>query len=289
MKEEADSIATSLPSTLSSLWLFFVVVFGWTWFFWILAAASGISAQSPLGAALEVLGVLGPMLGGIGFAYFTQSKESWLQYWSRIIDPRRVRARWYLVIFLFAPGLYAVAVLLDAAWGGHAALLTSERVTPFLSAPPTMVPFLLGVFIYGPIPEELGWRGYALDRLQARWNALASSLILGAIWSLWHLPLFFIKDTLFYNQGAWSAWFWLFVVLVIPTAVIYTWIFNNTRRSTLAAILFHFMSNVTAELANVTDRTNLHSTLLWIVAATVVVGCWGARTLTRNAVRRRGG
>jgi len=120
-------------------------------------------------------------------------------------------------------------------------------VTPFLSAPSTIVPFLLGVFIYGPFPEELGWRGYALDRLQARWNALVSTLILGAIWALWHLPLFFIKDTLFYSQGAWSPWFWLFVVGVIPTAVIYTWIFNNTRRSTLAAILFHFMSNVTYE------------------------------------------
>ncbi len=285
MKEEADKIATSLPSTPCSLWLFFVVVFCWTWFFWILAAALGISAQSPLGAALEVLGLLGPMLGGIGFAYFTQSRESWLEYWSRIIDPKRIRAKWYLIIFLFAPGLYAVAVLLDVASGGNAALLASEKVTPFLSAPSTIFPFLLGVFIYGPIPEELGWRGYALDRLQARWNALASSLILGAIWSVWHLPLFFIKDTLFYSQGAWSAWFWLFVVLVVPTAVIYTWIFNNTRRSTLAAILFHFMSNVTAELANVTDRTNLYSTLLWIATAIVLVGFWGAGTLTRNAVR----
>lgn len=53
----------------------------------------------------------------------------------------------------------------------------------------------------------------------------------------------------------------------------------------LAAILFHFMSNLTAELANVTDRTNLYSTLLWIVAAIVVVGFWGPRTLTRNAIR----
>lgn len=285
MKEKADEIATSLPSTLSSLWLFFAVVFGWTWFFWILAAALGISAQSPLGAALEVLGLLGPMLGGIGFAYFTPSKENWLEYWSRIIDPRRVRAKWYLAIFLFAPCLYAVAVLLDVASGGGAALLTSERVRPFLSAPSTIVPFLLGVFIYGPIPEELGWRGYALDRLQARWNALASSLILGAIWSLWHLPLFFIKDTLFYNQGAWSAWFWLFVVLVIPTAVIYTWIFNNTRRSTLAAILFHFMANLAYVLANLTVRTNLYSALLWIIVAIAVVASWGAGTRWRSARR----
>jgi CAAX protease family protein len=122
-----------------------------------------------------------------------------------------------------------------------------------------------------------------LDRLQARCNALVSSLILGAIWALWHLPLFYIKDTYpHYSQGAWSLWFWLFMVEVIPTAVIYTWIFNNTRRSTLAAILFHFMSNVTAELTNATAGTNFYSTLLWIIAALAIVTLWGAGTLARR-------
>ena len=280
MKEKTDKIVNSPPSTLSNLWLFFVVVFCWTWCFWIAAAALGVSAQSALGIVLEVLGLLGPMVGGIGFTYFTQSKESWLEYWSRIIDPKRIRAKWYLIIFLFVPGLMAVAVLLDVASGGSAVLLISEKVTPFLSAPSTIVPFLLGVFIYGPFPEELGWRGYALDRLQARWNALVSSLTLGAIWALWHLPLFFIKDTLFYSQGVWSPWFWLFVAGVVPTAVTYTWIFNNTRRSTLAAILFHFMSNVTYELANATAGTNVYATLLWIIAAIAVVALWGAGTLS---------
>jgi membrane protease YdiL (CAAX protease family) len=280
MQEKADKLATSPPTTLSSLWLFFVLVFCWTWSFWIAAAVLGVSAQSALGIALEVLGLLGPMLGGIGFTYFTQSKETWLEYWSRIIDPKRIRLKWYLIIFLLVPGLYAAAMLLDIASG--APVLVQERLTPYLSAPLTIIPFLLRVFIYGPVPEELGWRGYALDRLQARWNALVSSLILGAIWAIWHVPLFFIKDTLFYNQGIWSLWFWLFVVEVIPTAVIYTWIFNNTRRSTLAAILFHFMSNVTAEFANVTDRTNMYQTLLWIIAAIVVVALWGAGTLTRR-------
>ena len=282
MNEKADRI---LPrSTLSSPWLFFVLVFFWTWFFWILAAALRISAQSAMGIALEVLGLLGPMLGGIGFSYFTGDNESWREYWSRIVDPKRIPAKWYLVIFLFVPVLMTIAVLLDVALGGSAVLAQiGKRVTPFLSTPLTIIPFALHLFIYGPFPEELGWRGYVLDRLQARWNALVSSLILGAIWALWHLPLFYIKDTYpHYSQGAWSLWFWLFMVEVIPTAVIYTWIFNNTRRSTLAAILFHFTSNVTAELTNATAGTNFYSTLLWIIAALAVVALWGAGTLTRR-------
>jgi membrane protease YdiL (CAAX protease family) len=265
---------------LSSPWLFFGVVFCWTWFFWIAAAALGISAQSALGMVLEGLGLLGPMLGGIGFAYLTQSKESWLEYWSRIVDAKRILPKWYLVIFLFVPGLMAVAVLLDVASGSSVAVvLIREKIATFLSAPSTIV--ALAPAVFSPFPEELGWRGYALDRLQTRWNALVSSLILGAIWSLWHLPLFFIKDTYHYDQGIWSPWFWLFMMGIIPTAVIFTWIFNNTRRSTLAAILFHLMANLTYAVADLTARTNFYSTLLWFIAAIAVIALWGAGTLTR--------
>ncbi len=232
---------------------------------------------------LLLLGLLGPMLGGIVFTYLTQDKDTRREYWSRIVDLNRIPAKWYLVIFLLVPVLMAIAVLLDVALGGNVApVQLGKRVTPFLSAPLTFVPFLLRVFAQGPFPEELGWRGYALDRLQVRWNALVSSLILGVIWALWHLPLFFIKDMLHSVHGIGSPWFCQFMVGIIPMAVILTWIFNNTHRSTLAAILFHFMANLTYELANVTPGTNLYSTLLWIIAAIAVVALWGTGTLTRH-------
>jgi membrane protease YdiL (CAAX protease family) len=238
---------------------------------------------------LLLLGLFGPMVSGICCTYLTQGKEGRREYWSRIVDPTRIPAKWYLVIFLFVPVLMAIAVLLDIASGGNGTLAeVGKRVAPFFSAPWAIVPFALGVFVRGPFPEELGWRGYVLDRLQSRWNALVSSLILGAIWALWHLPLFFIPDMIHSAQGVWSPWFWQFMAGVIPMAVILTWIFNNTRRSTLAAILFHFVANVTYELANVTPGTNLYSTLLWIIAAIAVVALWGAGTLTRReSVRER--
>ena len=69
---------------------------------------------------------------------------------------------------------------------------------------------------------------------------------------------------------------------IIPLSVTFTWIFNNTHRSTLAVILFHFMVVFTDELLNLTMRTDFYSTLLWILAAIVVTIVWGAKTLTRN-------
>lgn len=110
------------PLALNRLWLFFILVFCWTWFFWILAAAFGTSVQTASGKSLLLLGLLGPMLGGIGFTYLAQDKEYQRQYWSRIVDSRRIGAKWCAIVFLFVPVLMAIAVLLDVASGGNETL-----------------------------------------------------------------------------------------------------------------------------------------------------------------------
>ena len=268
-------------SVVASPWFFFIVTLGWSWFFWIPAAVLGISVQTRPGAILGLLGLLGPMLAGIGFTFLTQGKEGRRDYWLRIIDLKRIKPKWALVIFLFVPVMMTLTAILDLLSGGSVAPF-EKTIASFLAQPLSLVPFALGIFFIGPFPEELGWRGYVLDRLQTKWNALSSSLILGVVWAMWHLPLFFIRDTYQYNQGAWSAWFWLFMVGIIPLAVIFTWIFNNTRRSTAAIILFHFMVVFTDELLNLTMRTDIYSTLLWIVAAIIVTVIRGTKTLTRH-------
>ncbi len=283
IKPPPESAATAFPSRrASSPWLFFGAAFSWTWFFWIVAAASGASILTAAGRALIWLGLLGPMLSGIAFTYLTQDRAGRREYWARIVDLRRIPIRWYLTIFLLMPLPIAISLVLDV--GAVRALAHVEAaVSPLLAAPLTIAPFLVGTFFYGPVPEELGWRGYALDRLQARWNALVSSLILGAIWALWHLPLFYVKDAdPHYTQGPWSPWFWMFMAQVVATAVIFTWVFNNTRRSTLAAILVHFIVNLAAGLAGLTVRANVYCTVLWVVAAIAVVAIWGPATLTRR-------
>ncbi len=275
MNERRPAISPHSPP--ASLWLFFGAVFGWSWLFWIVAAGLDASVQMPLGMALLLVGLLGPFLGGIGFACLTLSASGRREYWLRLIDPRRIGAKWYLVILLFVPVLMALAVAFDVLWaGGGAVALIKAKVMPFLAAPSTLVPFLLSIFIKGPLLEEPGWRGYALVQLQARWNALQSSLILGVIWALYHLPLFFMQGSFHHSWGAMSAWFWLFMAQVVCMTIVMTWIFNNTRRSTLGAILFHFVANIAATLGNVTPGTNFFATMLWI-SVTVLVTVAGLK------------
>jgi membrane protease YdiL (CAAX protease family) len=222
------------------------------------------------------------MLGGIVFTYLTEGKEGRRDYWARIFDPRRIPTRWYFVILLMVPVVMGLSAWLDILTGGSVEPFR-ETVAPFLAQPSMLISLAISVLFLGPFPEELGWRGYVLDRLQLRWGALKSSLILGVIWAIWHFPLFFIKGTYQYDQGPWTVWFWTFMIGIIPLTVVFTWIFNNTNRSTLAIILFHFMVVFTDDFLNATTGTNIYSTLLWILAAVIVASVWGQKSLAHKS------
>lgn len=272
--------STSPIPKLSGPRVYFAVTFAWTWFFWILASLLELGMDTAPGVILLLLGVLGPMVTGIAFTYLMNDQEGWRDYWRRIIDFKRIGGGWYPVIFLFAPILNVLAALLDRFWGGSGATW-GEAALNFFTFPLSIIPSILFASLI-PFIEELGWRGYVLDRLQDKWEALISTLILGAVWSLWHLPLFFIEGTYQANLGVGSPAFWLFMIGVIPLSFSFTWIYNNTHRSILAVILFHAMVNFTGEIIAITERADAISIFLWFVVAIGIVIVWGPTTFTRK-------
>jgi membrane protease YdiL (CAAX protease family) len=143
-----------------------------------------------------------------------------------------------------------------------------------LQAPLTLLPFVLVVFFFGPLPEEMGWRGYALDQLQARHSPLVASLILGSAWSLWHLPMYLIEGTFQHGMGLGSPLFWIFSLGMLPQSILMAWIYNNTRRSTLSAALFHFAINFSGEFFEPTTLTRAYQLILTTLLAIVVTWVW---------------
>ncbi|MBN1370223.1 MAG: CPBP family intramembrane metalloprotease [Dehalococcoidaceae bacterium] len=260
--------------------IFFALTFGWSWLFWIAITLLNPHESSLLITSLRYIGGIGPLLSTIILVHFKESRDISKNYWKRVIDFRRISGRWYAAIFLIVPALAGLAALLDIISNGWGIRL--ESAIQIAEQPWMIITFPIFILLFGPVPEELGWRGYALDRLQFRWNALISSLVLGTAWALWHIPLFFIEGTYQYNLGFGSLNFWIFMGSLIPQAILITWVYNNTQRSTLAAILFHFMGNFIGELFELSQTAMIYQFALWIAVSILVVSVWGPKKLARE-------
>ena len=103
---------------------------------------------------------------------------------------------------------------------------------PALSRP---VYWLANILFCG-FGEEIGWRGFALPRIQARRTALTSALLLSAAWAAWHIPLFAFCAGMS-AMGPPGIAGWLFSL--VTGSILLTWLFNRSGGSVLAVALFH--------------------------------------------------
>ena len=180
----------------------------------------------------------------------------------------RVNPLFYPIALLVTALLTALAIGIYAMLGGAWHLGNS---LPLRGIPG----FLLFYIFFFVMTEEAAWRGFALPRLQARYDALTASLILGVLWGVWHLPLWF-------TPGSFQTFsFPGFLILTVAMSIITTWLFNNTRGSVLLCGILHAATNAAIAFSNVLTCT---STLFWIFVA-VEMGAAVAITLTQGARR----
>jgi membrane protease YdiL (CAAX protease family) len=212
------------------------------------------------------IGGLGPALAGILLTYTDTDPFARKNYWSRVFDPNRIGGIWYLIIFLFYP---IISVLIIYLVDGQIHLTDGFRVS--LSQPLNLVPFLLFLYLFGPFPEELGWRGYALDGLQSKMDPVISSLILGSIWAIWHIPLFLMRGTYQYELGLGSSEFWIFLFAAVVISVFFTWIYNNNQGSILSASLFHFSVNLTGNILLESERIRFIRLVVLLLMAVLLI------------------
>ena len=161
---------------------------------------------------------------------------------------------WYVTVLL---GFPLIAEGIAMRWFGY-------RIPPEIG--PASFPWLVLVTFVtdvGPQGEEFGWRGWALPDLLKRRSPLASALILGVIWGLWHLPLFFISST---NQSHIAIP--VFFVNTVSLSILMTWMYRLTDGDLALMILIHLMSNVTAGVLRVPE---VAATLAEAVMATAVL------------------
>ena len=133
------------------------------------------------------------------------------------------------------------------------------------------LPVLLVLFLAASF-EELGWRSYAMDSLNVKHSYFIATLIFALLWAFWHFPLFFIKGYYHYELAHANILFASnFMFSVFPMAFIISWICRKNSGSIIAAILFHFVINISQEALQMSQITKCIETGVLLVIAAVIV------------------
>jgi len=145
--------------------------------------------------------------------------------------------------------------------------LSGQALPKFAQAGQLITIVILCLFT-GALGEELGWRGTALPRLQSRWNALSSSLILGVLWGLYHLPSFLLSGLPLQNAPLIP-----FLLGALSLTILVTWTFNHTNGSLIPVFLYHFSFNLILNVTGIISNPALFGLFagITLVASIIVV------------------
>ena len=252
-----------------------------------LAVASGL-----LPPAAAQLGALSASLAAIVLVVVEGREGGLRELLSRFLI-WRVGIQWWAFALLFAIVPSVAALYLFNLLGGPP--VDWSRLPPLY----TVVPMFIFLTLAAGIGEEFGWRGFLLPRLQNRHNALVSSLIVGVLWAIWHIPLFYLKGTFQYDlqsQDGLLAAILSYSIFVIVSSIQFTWVFNNTRGSVLLAAVMHGANNTWGAYIDV-YRGHFGGILTFmavsVLVSIIIVLMAGAtdlsRTNKRNVLELEGG
>jgi membrane protease YdiL (CAAX protease family) len=252
-----------------SLILYFAIAYAITWAFEIPLAAvrqGWTSLQVPF--SIHYLGAFGPMLAALIVTGLTQGSNGIRQLLSGLLK-WQVGWGWLLFCVGSPIAMFALAAGVMRATSGewpNLALLGEVEYLPYLGVGGA---FVLWFLTWGA-GEEVGWRGFALPRLQKGRSALTATIILGVAHAFWHLPAFFYKDT--YISMGLAFGLPMLVLSIVAAAIVFTWIYNSTQGSVLMVALFHALFDMlSVSKAGGASAPAVMSAVVWILAPVLVI------------------
>jgi CAAX protease family protein len=235
----------------NDLLVYFVMVFLFMWPRGIVNAAvsMGLIAEPPatVMTILTIIYLIGtPMVAAMIIAVVTRNWGGLKDLFARVIR-WRAHWQWYAVALFTYPTSAFLAFTLSDLIKGQAWSVPQMWQAGFTNIQENMVRIGLGagsfiqilvvlflVSIIVPLFEEIGWRAFAIPRLLEKTNSLTAALMIGLIWTIWHLPNFFIKDTDQYGMP-----FTWFLLTILAVSILMVWVMNHSNQSVFLTILFH--------------------------------------------------
>ncbi len=222
---------------------FFGLAYGITWMFltpFVLLWHTSFNQTFPLWALVFLPGAYGPSLAAVILAGRRGGKSEVKALLRRLLQWRAPLV-WYAFAFLVPAAVVALAVGLSSF---RSIALGGFQPWQGISIAPLA---LIAALPFGPLGEELGWRGYAQPRLLDVGGLLKSSLILGVAWTFWHTPMFWFPGAAipsFLEPSVFSVS--LYLAQITAEACLLTFLYVATGGNVLLAVLFHLSFN-TAE------------------------------------------
>ncbi len=221
--------------------------------------------------ALYIMGGFVPSGAAVALIALREGRSGLSQLWRRMT---RFRIGWRM----YLAGIAIVVFGTVCQLGLNSLLGHTFDLHLFMVQLPSLLPLL----VLGPLSEELGWRGYAQDRLQARWSPQVASVAVGVTWALWHLPLFFMPGT---SQHELAMPYIGFFFGVVSMSLLFGWLHNHTGGSIWTAIFFHWIYTYAAQVvATGVTRSALYNWLEYapyMLAALLVVIVWSQQVKRR--------
>ncbi len=246
---------------------FLLLAFGWSWSVGL--AATQVRDQSAMaGNALLMLSGFGPSLAGLAVVAGIGGRSGLRDWLTRSLR-WRIGWHWFALAFALPPVAMLLALAVHAALGGTIAASPANGHIPL-----AVVNFALVLVVGGPLGEEFGWRGYALPAIATRLGWRWAGLVVGVLWGVWHLPLFFIADTVQSDMPL-----ALFLLSSVVLSVLFAWLASKTGQSVLPALVLHTAINAWAGIIPVmptADTARPFALLVGILGLIAVTLLWRA-------------
>jgi len=246
--------------------LFYVIAYISTWTFWLLAI---IFNKGTLCTLLMLLGLLSPGITAITFVFVSKSKNLKADFKRKIVNFYQLKPLNLFIAVLAYMVVVALSILLSTAFNQS---LKQFSFTDDFSFTGAGIGSALLTILLASIIEEVGWRGYGEDAIAQYCTWFWESIIFGCVWTLWHLPLFWIPDTYQYGLREMGIGYMLnFFVSGLPFGFFTTWVYVKNRRSMLASMIFHLFVNFMQERIAMTPITKCVQSIFVFTVAVIIV------------------
>ncbi len=259
---------------MQQLAIFFILSYTLSWLLWspMWLPFFGIQADKFL-PYQHGFGGLGPMLAAFLTTAIFNKKRGLQLLWKRLFQWKPLT---WTAIAIFLPFVFALLGglmyrFLNGAFPDFSKMGTSSEFPEF-----GIMGFLFyNIFFFG-FGEEVGWRGFALPRLQEKYSALTATLILSVFWAGWHLPIFTYRPG-YASMDMAGAVGWFFSI--VAGGVLFTWLFNGSKGSLLVCALFHGLIDVVFLCEYGNGNMMQHIGMLVTLWGVAVLLIWGWRNL----------